>query len=203
MPNPENNETNPVTTEAKTGPAEPIVFFEEEEDFNEVYEKTLVGIKEQDIVQAKISEIGKDFIIVDIGYKADCRIPADEFQNTEGEIEVELGDSVEVYVEALEDEDGVTQLSKRKAEKLRTWKKIGEIFEEEGIVRGTITARIKGGLSVDIGVKAFLPGSQVDLRPVRNLDKLLGESFDFKILKTSRMLLEIQLRVQKCCIFAN
>ena len=83
----------------------------------------------------------------------------------------------------FEDEDGVTQLSKRKAEKLRTWQKIGEIFEEGGLVRGMITARIKGGLSVDIGVKAFLPGSQVDLRPVRNLDKLLGESFDFKILK--------------------
>ena len=91
MPNPENNETKPATTEAKTESAEPktesaepIVFFEEEEDFNEFYEKTLVGIKEQDIVQATISEIGKDFIIVDIGYKADCRIPADEFQNTEG-----------------------------------------------------------------------------------------------------------------------
>ena len=123
MPKPENNETKTVTTEAKTESAEPktesaepIVFFEEEEDFNEFYEKTLIGIKEQDIVQAKVSEIGKDFIIVDIGYKADCRISADEFQNAEGEIEVELGDSVEVYVEALEDEDGVTQLSKRKAE---------------------------------------------------------------------------------------
>ena len=91
---------------------------------------------------------------------------------------------MEVYVEALEaDEDGVTYLSKRKAEKVRTWEKIGEVYEEDGIVRGTIVARIKGGLSVDIGVKAFLPGSQVDLRPVRNLDKLLGEDFDFKILK--------------------
>ena len=91
---------------------------------------------------------------------------------------------MEVYVEALEaDEDGVTYLSKRKAEKVRTWQKIGEVYEEDGIVRGTIVARIKGGLSVDIGVKAFLPGSQVDLRPVRNLDNLLGEDFDFKILK--------------------
>jgi len=91
---------------------------------------------------------------------------------------------VEVYVEALEaDEDGVTYLSKRKAEKVRTWQKIGEVYEEDGIVRGTIEARIKGGLSVNIGVKAFLPGSQVDLRPVRNLDQLLGEDFDFKILK--------------------
>ena len=172
-------ETKPESTEN----LEPIVFFEEEEDFNQLYEESLVGIKEQDIVHAKVSEVGKDFVIIDFGYKSDCRIPLEEFQNFEGEIDVQAGDTVEVYVEALEDEDGVTQLSKRKAEKLRTWQKIGEIFEEGGLVRGMITARIKGGLSVDIGVKAFLPGSQVDLRPVRNLDKLLGESFDFKILK--------------------
>ena len=172
-------DTKPESTEN----LEPIVFFEEEEDFNQLYEESLVGIKEQDIVHAKVSEVGKDFVIIDFGYKSDCRIPLEEFQNFEGEIDVQAGDTVEVYVEALEDEDGVTQLSKRKAEKLRTWQKIGEIFEEGGLVRGMITARIKGGLSVDIGVKAFLPGSQVDLRPVRNLDKLLGESFDFKILK--------------------
>ncbi len=99
-------------------------------------------------------------------------------------LEIEIGDAVEVYVEALEaDEDGVTYLSKIKAEKVRTWEKIGEIYEEGGIVKGSIAARIKGGLSVDIGIKAFLPGSQVDLRPVRNLDKLIGEEFDFKILK--------------------
>jgi small subunit ribosomal protein S1 len=96
---------------------------------------------------------------------------------------VEVGDTVEVYVDALEVDDGVPLISKRKAEKMRTWEKIGTIYEEEGTVRGTIINRIKGGLSVDIGVKAFLPGSQVDLRPVRNLDKLLGESFEFKILK--------------------
>ena len=172
-------ETKPESNEN----LEPIVFFEEEEDFNQLYEESLIGIKEQDIVHAKVSEVGKDFVIIDFGYKSDCRIPLEEFQNFEGEIDVQAGDTVEVYVEALEDEDGVTQLSKRKAEKLRTWQKIGEIFEEGGLVRGMITARIKGGLSVDIGVKAFLPGSQVDLRPVRNLDKLLGESFDFKILK--------------------
>ncbi len=176
MPEPENS--NPVSNEPQ-----PIVFFEEEEDFNQHYEHSLEGICEQDVVNAKVTEITKDFVTIDIGFKSDCRVPANEFQDQEGEMDVEVGDSVEVYVEALEDEDGVTQLSKRKAEKLRTWQKIGEIFEEDGIVRGTITARIKGGLSVDIGVKAFLPGSQVDLRPVRNLDKLLGEDFDFKILK--------------------
>ena len=163
---------------------EPIVFLEEDEDFDALYEESVRGFRDQDIVTGKITEITRDYVTVDIGFKSDCLITLNEFQNSEGALEVEVGDSVEVYVEALEaDEDGITYLSKRKAEKVRTWEKIGDIYEEDGIVRGTIVARIKGGLSVDIGVKAFLPGSQVDLRPVRNLDKLLGEDFDFKVLK--------------------
>ena len=163
---------------------DPIVFLEEEEDLDVHYEKSLQGFKEEEIVSGKITEITDDFVTVDIGFKSDCLIASNEFQNNEGVFEVEIGDEVEVYVEALEaDEDGVTYLSKIKAEKVRTWEKIGEIYEEEGIVKGAIVARIKGGLSVDIGIKAFLPGSQVDLRPVRNLDKLIGEEFDFKILK--------------------
>ena len=181
-----------MTTQEKTVPVppaapskpDPIVFLEEDEDFDALYEESLKGFHEEDIVSGTVTEITRDYVTVDIGFKSDCLITINEFQNTEGVLQVELGDSVEVYVEALEaDEDGVTYLSKRKAEKVRTWQKIGEVYEEDGIVRGTIVARIKGGLSVDIGVKAFLPGSQVDLRPVRNLDNLLGEDFDFKILK--------------------
>ena len=181
-----------MTTQEKTVPVppatpskpDPIVFLEEDEDFDALYEESLKGFHEEDIVSGTVTEITRDYVTVDIGFKSDCLITINEFQNTEGVLQVELGDSVEVYVEALEaDEDGVTYLSKRKAEKVRTWEKIGEVYEEDGIVRGTIVARIKGGLSVDIGVKAFLPGSQVDLRPVRNLDQLLGEDFDFKILK--------------------
>ena len=181
-----------MTTQEKTVPVppatpskpDPIVFLEEDEDFDALYEESLKGFHEEDIVSGTVTEITRDYVTVDIGFKSDCLITINEFQNTEGVLQVELGDSVEVYVEALEaDEDGVTYLSKRKAEKVRTWQKIGEVYEEDGIVRGTIEARIKGGLSVNIGVKAFLPGSQVDLRPVRNLDQLLGEDFDFKILK--------------------
>ena len=163
---------------------EPIVFLEEDEDFDALYEESVKGFHDQDIVSGTVTEITRDYVTVDICFKSDCLIAVNEFQNSEGVLEVEVGDTVDVYVEALEaDEDGVTYLSKRKAEKVRTWEKIGDIYEEDGIVRGTIVARIKGGLSVDIGVKAFLPGSQVDLRPVRNLDKLLGEDFDFKVLK--------------------
>ena len=174
-------ETSPKDTTAKP---DPIVFLEEDEDLDSHYEKSLQGFQEEEIVTGKVTEITDDFVTVDIGFKSDCLIASNEFHNNEGLIAIEIGDEVEVYVEALEaDEDGVTYLSKTKAEKVRTWEKIGEIYEEGGIVRGTIVARIKGGLSVDIDIKAFLPGSQVDLRPVRNLDKLIGEEFDFKILK--------------------
>ena len=162
---------------------EPIVFFEESEDFDLLYDETLVGISEQEIITGVVTTIGKDYVTVDIGFKSDCLIPTEEFLNSEGALTANIGDQVEVYVEALEEDDGITSISKTKAEKLRVWEKIGKIYEEDGIVTGAIINRIKGGLSVDIGVKAFLPGSQVDLRPVRNLDKLLGESFDFKILK--------------------
>ncbi len=174
-------ETTPKEIPSKL---DPIVFIEEDEDLDLHYEKSLQGFHEEEIVTGKVTEITVDFVTIDIGFKSDCLIASNEFHNNEGVLQVEIGDEVEVYVEALEaDEDGVTYLSKIKAEKVRTWEKIGEIYEEGGIVRGTIVARIKGGLSVDIGIKAFLPGSQVDLRPVRNLDKLIGEEFDFKILK--------------------
>ena len=182
MTDQENATPAPSTT--TTSKTEPIVFLEEDEDFDTLYEESLKGFHEEDIVTGTVTEITRDYVTVDIGFKSDCLITINEFQNSDGVLQVQIGDTVEVYVEALEaDEDGVTYLSKRKAEKVRTWEKIGDIYEEDGIVRGTIVARIKGGLSVDIGVKAFLPGSQVDLRPVRNLDKLLGEDFDFKILK--------------------
>lgn len=172
-------------TDINTSPQslEPIVFFEENEDFDLLYDETLAGISEQEIITGTVTRIGKDYVTVDIGFKSDCLIPTEEFLNAEGELNAQIGAQVEVYVEALEEDDGVTSISKTKAEKLRVWEKIGKIYEEDGIVTGTIVNRIKGGLSVDIGVKAFLPGSQVDLRPVRNLDKLLGEAFDFKILK--------------------
>ena len=174
----------PIPAVVAPSTPEPIVFLADDEDFDALYEESVQGFRDQDIVSGTVTEITRDYVTVDIGFKSDCLITVNEFQNSEGVLEVEVGDTVEVYVEALEaDEDGITYLSKRKAEKVRTWEKIGDIYEEDGIVRGTVVARIKGGLSVDIGVKAFLPGSQVDLRPVRNLDKLLGEDFDFKVLK--------------------
>ena len=173
-------------TEISNTVIEPFIFFEEDEDFDAFYEESLLGVKEQDIVKGTVTDTTKEWVTIDIGFKSDCLVPTTEFLNEEGVVAADIGEIFEVFVEALEDDDGVTIVSKRKAEKMRTWEKVGEIFEQEGTVNGTIIARVKGGMQVDIGVKAFLPGSQVDLRPVRNLDKLLGEVFEFKILKYNR-----------------
>lgn len=160
-----------------------IEFVTEEFDFDSKLSESLESIKESEIVKGTVTRITKDFVTVDFGYKSEGQIPTQEFLNSDGELTVQEGDTTEIYLERKEDENGQVVVSKEKAQRLRVWEEVGKIFEEDGIVSGVVTARIKGGLSVDIGIKAFLPGSQVDLRPVRNLDKLLGERFDFKVLK--------------------
>ena len=97
---------------------EPIVFFEESEDFDLLYDETLVGISEQEIITGVVTTIGKDYVTVDIGFKSDCLIPTEEFLNSQGALTANIGDQVEVYVEALEEDDGITSISKTKAEKL-------------------------------------------------------------------------------------
>lgn len=169
-----------LTNQAYVGPIE---FSTDDFDFAASIENSLNDISELSIVQGKVTKINKDFVTVDFNYKSEGQVPRQEFYDEEGELNVQLGDLTEIYLERFEDEHGQVVVSKEKADKLRVWEEVGKIHEEDGMVSGTITARIKGGLSVDIGIKAFLPGSQVDLRPVRNLDKLLGERFDFKILK--------------------
>ncbi|MCB9739037.1 MAG: 30S ribosomal protein S1 [Deltaproteobacteria bacterium] len=158
--------------------AEFIALFEqwsEKQDFNE-----------GDIVEGKVLSIGKDFVIVDIGYKSEGQIPVAEFVEPDGSIGIAAGDQVEVYVEARENDMGLVELSKEKADRLKIWDEIAEACENEELVEGVITGRVKGGLTVDIGVKAFLPGSQVDLRPVRNLEKYIGQRFHFKVIKFNK-----------------
>ncbi len=171
-------------TAAKTAtPVTPTVFEDVDVDFGTMFESSVQSFKEHQIVKGKVIGILKDFVTVDIGYKSEGQIPIGEFLDEAGQPKVQIGDEVEVFLEAVEDADGVVVLSKEKAEKLRIWEEVGRVFESSGTVLGIISSRVKGGLSVDIGIKAFLPGSQVDLRPVRNLDKLIGERFEFKILK--------------------
>ena len=149
-------------------------------------ETTGTGIREGAIVHGKVVRMTDDSVVVDIGHKSEGEIPKSEFFAGDGTLSVKVGDTVEVYLDRFEDEEGEMVLSRERAEMLRAWDRISDAYENNEIVEGTIMARVKGGLSVDIGVKAFLPGSQVDLRPVRNLDKLIGNKFQFKIIKFNK-----------------
>ncbi|MEL6184143.1 MAG: 30S ribosomal protein S1, partial [Myxococcota bacterium] len=144
-------------------------------------------IREGEIVEGEVVQIRKDQAIIDFGFKSEGVVSLSEFPNIEGKPQVSVGDKVSVVVESKrENVDGLCVLSKEKADRLRIWDDIARAHDDDGTVQGTIVARVKGGLQVDIGVKAFLPGSQVDLRPIRNLDKLIGERFDFKVIKFNR-----------------
>ena len=159
------------------------------ESFAELFEsfEANQNFKIGDIVTGRVLSITKDYVVVDIGYKSEGQIPIQEFRDAEGALTIAEGDQVEVYVDLAEDDDdALVELSKDKAEKLRIWDQISIACENDELVKGRIIARVKGGLSVDIGVKAFLPGSQVDIRPIRNLEQFLGEDFDFKVIKFNK-----------------
>ena len=140
-------------------------------------------VREGEIVSGKVVDFVGDFVVVDIGYKSEGQVPKDEFKGPDGELTVKVGDTVDVYVEATENENGLCVLSKKEADKLMIWEEIAKIAERDETVEGTIMSRVKGGLAVDIGVRAFLPGSQVELRPTRNLDKFINQKYRFKIIK--------------------
>ena len=144
------------------------------------------SIKEQTVVTGKVINIDGDWITVDIGYKAEGSISRNEFLNEEGELTIEVGSDVDVYLDSMSEADGTLKLSKRRADQMKAWEDIATAHEAGETVKGTIISRVKGGLSVDIGVKAFLPGSQVDLRPVKNLEKMLGLALEFKIIKFNK-----------------
>lgn len=169
-----------VTEETQVTPGE------EELDFGQLLDEHTGGAQEGSVASGRIIQLTNDFAVVDIGYKSEGMVPLSEFRGEDGKADVKVGDEVEVLVEALENEDGMVILSKDKADKIRIWDAISQAAENDEVVEGRIVARIKGGLSVDIGVRAFLPGSQVALRPVRQLEKLIGEKYQFKIIKFNR-----------------
>jgi len=158
----------------------------EEASFAELFTKGPEAVKEGELAKGKVLAIDDDYVTVDVGFKSEGMIASWEFMDEDGTMLVAVGDSVEVLVEDAEDEDGRVVLSKEKAERLKVWDEISQAYEREESVEGTIVARVKGGLSVDIGVKAFLPGSQVDLRPVRNLDGMIGDRVHFRIIKFNK-----------------
>jgi small subunit ribosomal protein S1 len=156
------------------------------EDLMEMYEESIKRFREGEVVMGKIIAVDKDYVLVDIGYKSEGQIRIHEFRDENGEINANLDDEVEVMVEYWDDEEERVILSKEKAAKVKVWDAIKTCYDDNGTIEGVITNRVKGGFSVDVGVQAFLPGSQADLRPIRNLDELVGKSFSFRILKYNR-----------------
>jgi small subunit ribosomal protein S1 len=146
------------------------------------------NVKEGEILRGTVIAVGKDFAIVDVGYKSEGQVPLEEFRMADGSIGVKPGDVVDVLLESRENDMGMVVLSKEKADRFKVWDEISAACERDELIEGVITTRVKGGLSVTIrgGVKAFLPGSQVDLRPVRNLDAFLNQSFKFKVIKFNK-----------------
>jgi small subunit ribosomal protein S1 len=182
---------NPFTGTTTDYPNQPAPY--EDEDFASMLEESFKGkgnakgeLKENEIVKGSVVQVTKDYAVVDIGYKSEGQVPIQEFGLLEGKPNVKVGDKVDVLLESRENDTGMVVLSKEKADKMRIWDEISAACERDELVEGTIVGRVKGGLSVDIGVKAFLPGSQVDLRPIRNLDKLIGEKFKFKVIKFNK-----------------
>jgi small subunit ribosomal protein S1 len=143
-------------------------------------------LKEGEVIRGKVLSIDDDHVQVDVGFKSEGLIDTWEFMDDDGTVLVKVGDEVDVLIEEVEDQEGRIVLSKEKADRLKIWDQISAAYEQDQAVEGTIVSRVKGGLSVDIGVKAFLPGSQVDLRPVRNLEALLGQRAEFKIIKFNK-----------------
>jgi len=169
------------------------LFVTEPDDFQLAFAELLeeaqtegLDIADGQIAEGKVLAVSSDAVLIDIGSKSEGRVDADEFKDVDGVITVKVGDIVEVFVESREDEDGQCVLSKREADRLKMWEEIARRVEANELVHGRIVSRVKGGLQVDIGVKAFLPGSQVELRPTRNLDKFIGQDFDFKIIKFNK-----------------
>ena len=157
-----------------------VVFVNVMTEMQELIAKSLRDFKEGSIVKGRVLEIRPREVLVDIGYKSEGVIPASEFDDMS---DVEVGDEVEVLLEKLENEDGMVVLSKEKAAHKQNWDKIVKVFEGDGLIKGKVKAVVKGGLTVNIGVEAFLPGSQIDIVPPKDLQQFVGNTYDFKIVK--------------------
>jgi small subunit ribosomal protein S1 len=147
-----------------------------------LYEETFRNLQEGTITEGRVVALTKDKVVVDIGYKSEGMIAGDQFSSEELQT-LKVGDRLQVYIEECEDADGNLVLSKEKADKMKIWEELEKLYKDEKSIEGKIVSRIKGGMMVDIGVKAFLPGSQIDLHPVRDLDGLVGKTFPLKIIK--------------------
>lgn len=169
------------------------------------YDKTLNAIKEKEVVMGRVSAINKREVIINVGYKSEGIVPATEFRYNP---DLQVGEEVEVYIENQEDKKGQLVLSHRKARAARSWERVNEALEKDEIVKGYVKCRTKGGMIVDVfGIEAFLPGSQIDVRPIRDYDAFVDKTMEFKIVKINqeyknvvvshKVLIEAELEQQK------
>ena len=159
------------------------------ESFAELFEESLANqqMKAGSIIQGSIVEVGRDFVVVNAGLKAEGIIPVAEFYNEKGEVDVNVGDVVEVSLDAVEDGFGATRLSREKAKRAKLWDELETAMNADRAINGVITGKVKGGFTVEVGdIRAFLPGSLVDIRPVRDLSHLEGKQLEFKVVKLDR-----------------
>jgi small subunit ribosomal protein S1 len=152
----------------------------------DLYDSSFRNIAEGEVVKGTVLKVTASEVIVDVGYKSEGIIPVDEFVDETGQISVQPGDTVDVLLERTEDREGYVVLSREKAEKMKIWDEVEKAYAERKVVIGRVIERIKGGLAVDIGVRAFLPGSQIDVRPVRNLDALRGQELRMRVIKVNK-----------------
>jgi small subunit ribosomal protein S1 len=175
----EPSETEPSEARADVDP-------EEYERLLDMYDVSFKNFAEGEVVKGKVLQVSASEVIVDVGYKSEGIIAIEEFRDETGQVAVKPGDSVEVLLEKTEDKEGYVVLSKEKAEKMKVWDEVERSYQERRVVTGRVIERVKGGLAVDIGVRAFLPGSQVDVRPVRNLDSLRGQELRMRVIKVNK-----------------
>jgi small subunit ribosomal protein S1 len=152
----------------------------------DLYDSSFRNIAEGEVVKGTVLKVTPSEVIVDVGYKSEGIIAIDEFVDETGQISVQPGDIVDVLLERTEDREGYVVLSREKAEKMKIWDDVEKAYAEKKVVIGRVIERIKGGLAVDIGVRAFLPGSQIDVRPVRNLDALRGQELRMRVIKVNK-----------------
>jgi len=164
----------------------PVERVMEIDDFSKAFAESLNALQEGEIVKGEVIKITPEFVIVDVGYKSEGQISIHEFRDDQGNLTVKVGDKLDVLLERWEDEDGLVILSKEKADQTRVWDDVSQAYEKDGFIEGVIKSRVKGGFSVDLGLQAFLPGSQVDLHPIKNLDRMIGKTYKFKVLKYNR-----------------
>jgi small subunit ribosomal protein S1 len=188
-PEPTTAPAAPTATDDAAATSQPGIQVEEVEDFGAAlaqFEAGAKAIKEGQVVLGRVLKVLDKEVIVDVGYKSEGVIDIEEFRSVDGKLNVQAGDKVDVLLEKTEDSDGYVVLSKEKAERLKVWDVVEKAYETNEPIIGRIIDRIKGGLKVDIGLPAFLPGSLVDVRPVRNLESLIGQEFQMRVIKVNK-----------------